>query len=66
MIFMGRARDFDLSRGASARMLNFSNSAHAFQASQFFFSCALASSEVATRSERAIGGLTVNDQNQRR
>ena len=43
-----------------------SNSAHAFQASQLFFSCALASSKVATRSERAIGGLTVNDQNQRR
>ena len=30
------------------------NSAHAFQASQLFFSCALASSKVATRSDRAM------------
>ena len=40
--------------------------AHAFQASQLFGNCALASSSVATLSERAIGGATVSDQNQRR
>ena len=39
--------------------------AHAFQASQLFRSCALASSKVATRPERVIGPLTVIDQNQR-
>ena len=40
--------------------------AHAFHASQLFRNCALASSRVATRSERVIGPLTVIDQNQRR
>jgi hypothetical protein len=40
--------------------------AHAFHASQLFRNCALASSNVATRSERVIGPLTVIDQNQRR
>ena len=42
------------------------SSAHAFQASQLFRNCALASSKVDTRSERVIGQVTVNDQNQRR
>ena len=41
-------------------------SRHTFQASQLFRNCALASSKLGTRSERAIGGLTVSDQNQRR
>ena len=40
--------------------------AYVFQASQLFWNCALASSSVATLSERAIGGSTVGDQNQRR
>ena len=43
-----------------------SNSAHAFQASQLFANCALASSRVATRPARAIWPVAVTDQNQRR
>ena len=42
-----------------------SNSAHAFHSSQPFFTPAFASSKVATLSARAIGPLTVMDQNQR-
>ena len=43
-----------------------SDVAQAFQASQLFWNCALASSRVATLSERVIGGSTVSDQNQRK
>jgi hypothetical protein len=40
--------------------------AHASHCRQAVSNCALASSKVDTRSERVIGQVTVNDQNQRR
>ena len=43
-----------------------SSFAHAFEESQLFRNCALASSKVDTRSERVIGPVMVNDQNQRK
>jgi capsid protein len=42
------------------------SSTHAFQASQLFRNCTLASSKVATLSQRVIGQVMVNDQNQRK
>ena len=41
-------------------------SAHASHCRQAVSNCALASSKVGTRSERVIGQVTMNDQNQRR
>jgi len=49
----------------TSRQPTSSNFAQAFHASQLFLNCALASSRVATLSERVIGPLAVMDQNQR-